>query len=69
MSLPNDKIYILTLIHDINAPRREIEQIRNDQTMCNGLNEVQINFVGEIIRRGYEKIEEERRRIFNLQNN
>ena len=37
LSLPDDNEYILTLIGDINALRREIEQIRNDQTMCNGL--------------------------------
>ena len=69
MILPDDNEYILTLIGDINAVRREIEQIRNDQTMCNGLKEIQINFAREIIRRGYEKIEKERRRIINLQNN
>ena len=69
MSLPDDNEYILTLIGDINALRREIEQIRNDQTMCNGLKEIQINFVREMIRRGYKKFVEERRRIFNLQNN
>ena len=67
MSLSSDNICIWTLIHDIQAMRLEIEQIRNDQTMWNGLNEIQINFVMEIIRRRYEKIEEERRKI--LQNN
>ena len=66
MSLPDDNEYILTLICDINVLSREIEQIRNDQTIYNGLEEIQIKFVREIIRRGYEKIEEERRRIFNL---
>ena len=67
MNLPDDNEYILTLIGDINALRREIEQIRNDQTICNGIKEIQINYVKEIIRKTYERLEEERRKI--LQNN
>ena len=58
MSLPNEKIS--RLIHDIHNFRLEIERIRSDQQICDGLKNIQIRFVQTIIRRSYEKIEEER---------
>ena len=57
MSLPNEKI--ARLIDDIHNFRLEIERIRSDQQICNGLTEIQINFKHILIRRAYEEIEEE----------
>jgi len=65
MSLPNEKI--TRLIHDIHNFRLEIERIRSDPQICDGLKNIQISFVQTLIRRAYEKIEEERSKI--LQNN
>ena len=59
MSLPNEKI--TRLIHDIHNFRLEIEIIRNDTQICDGLKNIQIGFVQTLIRRAYEKIEEERK--------
>ena len=59
MSLPNEKI--TKLIHDIYNFRLEIERIRNDSQICDGLKNIQISFVQTLIRRAYEKIEEERK--------
>ena len=58
MSLPNEKI--TRLIHDIHNFRLEIERIRSDPQICDGLKNIQISFVQTLIRRAYEKIEEER---------
>ena len=58
MSLPNEKI--ARLIHEIHNFRLEIERIRSDQQICDGLKNIQISFVQTLIRRAYEKIEEER---------
>ena len=58
MSLPNEKI--TRLIHDIHNFRLEIERIRNDTQICDGLKNIQISFVQTLISRAYEKIEEER---------
>ena len=58
MSLPNEKI--TQLIHDIHNFRLEIERIRNDTQICDGLKNIQISFVQTLISRAYEKIEEER---------
>ena len=58
MSLPNEKI--TQLIHDIHNFRLEIERIRNDTQICDGLKNIQISFVQTLISRTYEKIEEER---------
>ena len=38
----------------------EIERIRNDTQICDGLKNIQISFVQTLISRAYEKIEEER---------
>ena len=65
MSLPNEKI--TKLIHDIHNLRLEIERIRNDTQICDGLKNIQIGFVQTIISRAYEKIEEEK--IKTAQNN
>ena len=65
MSLPNEKI--TRLIHDIHNFRLEIERIRSDPQICDGLKNIQVSFVRTLIRRAYEKIEEERNKI--LQNN
>ena len=43
MSLPNEKI--TRLIHDIHNFRLEIERIRNDTQICDGLKNIQISFV------------------------
>ena len=59
MSLPNEKIN--RLIHDIHSSRQEIERIRSDPQICDGLKNIQISFVQTLIRRAYEKIEEERK--------
>ena len=59
MSLPNEKI--TRLIHDIHNFRLEIERIRSDPQICDGLKNIQISFVQTLIRRAYEKIEEERK--------
>ena len=56
MSLPNEKI--TQLIHDIHNFRLEIERIRNDTQICDGLKNIQISFVQTLISRAYEKIEE-----------
>ena len=58
MSLPNEKI--TQLIHDIHNFRLEIERIRNDTQICDGLKNIQISFAQTLISRAYEKIEEER---------
>ena len=58
MSHPNEKI--TKLIHDIHNFRLEIERTRNDSQICDGLKNIQISFVQTLIRRAYEKIEEER---------
>ena len=65
MSLLNEKI--TSLIHDIHNFRMEIERIRSDPQICDGLKNIQVSFVQTLIRRAYEKIEEERNKI--LQNN
>ena len=58
MSLPNEKI--TKPIHDIHNFRLEIERIRNDTQICDGLKNIQISLVQTLISRAYEKIEEER---------
>ena len=58
MSLPNEKI--TRLINDIHNFRLEIERIRRDQQICDGLKNIQIGFVQTLISRAYEKNEEER---------
>ena len=58
MSLPNEKI--TRLIHDIHNLRLEMERIRSDQQICDGLKNIQISFVQTLISRAYAKIEEER---------
>ena len=59
MSLPNEKI--TRPIHDIHNFRLEIERIRSDPQICYGLKNIQVSFVQTLIRRAYEKIEEERK--------
>ena len=58
MSLPNEKI--TQLIHDIHNFRLEIERIRIDTQICDGLKNIQISFVQTFIRRAYKKVKEER---------
>ena len=60
MSIPNEKI--TRLIHDIHNFRLEIERIRGDPQICNELKSIQISFLQTLIRRAYEKIEEQRKR-------
>ena len=57
MSIPNEKI--TRLVHDIHNFRLETERIRSDPQICEGLKNIQISFVQTLIRRAYEKIEEE----------
>ena len=59
ISLPNENI--TRLIHDIHNFRLEIERIRSDPQICDGLKNIQVSFVQTLIRRAYEKIEEERK--------
>ena len=61
MSLPNEKI--TRLIHDMHNFRLEIERIRSDPQICDGLKNIQVSFAQTLIRRAYEKIEEERNKI------
>ena len=66
MSLPNEKI--TQLIHDIHNFRLEIERIRNDTQICDGLKNIQISFVQTLMRRAHEKIEEERVKLLEITN-
>ena len=52
---------ITVIINGIHNFRSKVERIRSDPQICDGLKNIQISFVQTLIRRAYEKIEEERK--------
>ena len=65
-NLPEDNIYILTSIGDINALILEIDIYNRNSVLTNEQKRSRIRAVRQQIMRTYGEIERERRRLFRL---
>ena len=65
-TLPEDNMYILTLIGDISSFILEIDQYNRNSSLTNEEKRSRIRAVRQTIMRTYGEIERERRRLLRL---